>query len=650
MSASLPNDLSSTFSWSGLHFQAPKSFRDRLSWRPRSKPKTLLDNIHGSIICGQMLAIMGPSGAGKSTLLDALAGRVTLSEGKVGWSQPTPSSTKQEAPPLLDIGILSSYVEQHDTLLGVLTVRETLYYSAKLSMDMDTSESEVDRRVETVLSGLGLASVADNQIGTPIKRGISGGQKRRVTIGCSLVAMPRILFLDEPTSGLDIQSAHQVMTSIAGFARRYNIAVCATIHSPNRDIFRLFGSVMLLARGRTMYYGPTKHVESYFAEIGEACPTQTNPADHMLRIVSDESYAVTTSADDLEKQLRRSGARGDVAQLSALWQARVQKQDGQTFVEHVNAARASPSPAERTDDILLSPTRPDHSLLHLARLLAFATWILTKRNLLNYRRNLLAYGVRFAMYLGMGVLLATVWVDLAKTDTRINDRLSVHFFSVAFLGFMSVAGIPSFLEERGVMCRERANGLYGPAPFTLANTLVTMPFLFACALVFAVIMYWSIGLHDGAVPFLRWLSFLYLGVLAAEMQSLLVAALLPIFVAALAIAAFLNGFWMTTQGYFIRTDNLPRFWYYWAHFINYETYALALLARTDLAGLTFTCATPGQCLFPSSSQHPDAVAGETVVSVLQFNTLSIGEQAAILLCIIVVYRILFYIALRFTRA
>lgn len=647
MSTFLPDGVSSTFSWSELHFEAPKSLRDRLSLTTLSKPKTLLDNIHGSIMCGQMLAIMGPSGAGKSTLLDILADRVTPSEGKVGWSQLTPSRTKQEAT-LLDKGILTSYVEQHDTLLGVLTVRETLYYSAKLSMDMDASDCEVNRRVETVLSGLGLASVADNQIGTPIKRGISGGQKRRVTIGCSLVAMPRVLFLDEPTSGLDIHTAHEVMTSIAGFARRYNIAVCATIHSPNRDIFRLFSSVMLLARGRTMYYGPTQHVDSYFAEIGEPCPAQTNPADHMLRIVSDESYAVTPSTDDLEKQPRRSGVRGDVAQLSALWQARVQKQDGQTFVENANAAHASP--AERKDDILLSPTRPDHSLIHRARLLAFATWTLTKRNILNYRRNLLAYGVRFAMYLGMGVLLATVWVDLAKTDTRINDRLSVHFFSVAFLGFMSVAGIPSFLEERGVMCRERANGLYGPAPFTLANTLVTMPFLFACALVFAIIMYWSIGLHDGAIPFLRWLSFLYLGVLAAEMQSLLVAALLPIFVAALAIAAFLNGFWMTTQGYFIRTDNLPRFWYYWAHFINYETYALALLARTDLAGLKFTCVTPGQCLFPSTPQQPDAVAGETIISVLQFNTLSIGEQSAILLCIIVVYRILFYITLRFTRA
>lgn len=94
--------------------------------------------------------------------------------------------------------------------------------------------------------------------------------------------------------------------------------------------------------------------------------------------------------------------------------------------------------------------------------------------MINYNRNLLAYGVRVGMYIGMGVLVATVWVKLPELDTRINDRLSVHFFSVAFLGFMSVAGIPSFLEEREVLLREKRNGLYGALPFVISNTAVTL--------------------------------------------------------------------------------------------------------------------------------------------------------------------------------
>ena len=106
----------------------------------------------------------------------------------------------------------------------------------------------------------------------------------------------------------------------------------------------------------------------------------------------------------------------------------------------------------------------------------------------------------------MGVLLATVWVNLAQTSFKIvrffkfsvsylkelsqNDRLSVHFFSVAFLGFMSVAGIPAFLEERHVFIRERSNGLYGPGVYVIANSLCTLPYLFVCVLVFSVV--WSV--------------------------------------------------------------------------------------------------------------------------------------------------------------
>ena len=110
-------------------------------------------------------------------------------------------------------------------------------------------------------------------------------------------------------------------------------------------------------------------------------------------------------------------------------------------------------------------------------------------------------------------------VTCAHTHTyEKNDRLSVHFFSVAFLGFMSVAGIPAFLEERQVFVRERMNGLYGPGAYVLANSICTLPYLFVCALLFAVLAYWSIGLHPGAGHFFRFLGILYLAVYAAESQ------------------------------------------------------------------------------------------------------------------------------------
>lgn len=634
------NDLG--LQWSDIRYAVSSKSLKSAFWRSRSKPtavdsdqgKLLLTDLSGHVRPGEMLAIMGPSGAGKSTLLDILSGRKLPSSGSV-------TLTGHGS----DIKANSSYVEQHDALLGVLTVRETIWYSAKLSLPATTTKKEIDDRTDAIVAGLGLSGVANQRIGTPIQRGISGGQKRRVTIGCSLVTLPKVLFLDEPTSGLDTATAFEVIKAIKNLAKQHGITVLATIHSPNWEIFSSFDSTLLLSKGVTVYQGSVHNVASHFAALGYPCPQFSNPADHMISLVNDdfasEVAAKDTASSGHTASLSSSKSGGQAAALRQAWSARI-----------IPPARPIPASAQR--DALAQVSHTKRNQRGGVATSWSQTMTLTRRNFVNYSRNLLAYGVRVGMYIGMGVLLATVWVNLAETDSRINDRLSVHFFSVAFLGFMAVAGIPAFLEERGVMKRESSNNLYGALPFTLANTIVTVPLLFFCSLLFSVICYWSIGLHPGAGSFLRFLAFLYLGVLAAEFQALLVAAMIPIFVAALAVAAFLNGFWMCVQGYFIRAVNLPRFWYYWAHFIDYETYAFDILVKNDFQGIVFACTgsiTEGscKCSYPSSliDQGICAIKGEDVLQSLDLNGIDVTTYAFILLAIIVIYRLLFYAVLRF---
>ena len=611
--------------------------------------KVLLEGLSGSVAPGEMLAIMGPSGAGKSTLLDVLSTRKAPSGGSVSVSIGA-----------RDVKSVSSYVEQSDSLLGVLTVRETIWYSAKLSLPPSTTNEEIDQRTDLIISDLGLSGVANQKIGTAIQRGISGGQKRRVSIGCSLVTLPKILFLDEPTSGLDTFTAHEVIAAIRNLAKRHNIAVLATIHSPNWEIFSSFDNTLLLSKGRTIYQGPTTGVAPWFGGLGHRCPEHTNPADFMIELVNDDFLDSNRSAG-MEKAPVAEGAiaKGDTQAFANAWAKHAATPVNPSTLRTSSSSSLAPTTAPSTAAAKHAEPADRIATVDPASSSDFAsqwsrTVTLTRRNFLNYSRNLLAYGVRLGMYLGMGVLLATVWVNLAQTDTRINDRLSVHFFSVAFLGFMAVAGIPSFLEERSVLLRESKNGLYGPLAFTLANTVSTIPLMFLCSVVFAVLAYWSIGLHPGAGFFFRFLAFLYLGVLAAEFQALLIAAAIPIFVAALAVCAFLNGFWMCVQGYFIRAVNLPRFWYYWAHWIDYETYAFAILVKNDFRGLVFSCqgsiaAGDCNCSFPSTliQKGQCAVSGGDVLNALEINGISVSLYASILLVIILVYRVLFYGVLRY---
>lgn len=560
-----------------------------------------------------MLAILGPSGAGKSTLLDVMSfrkkhmdgGSITLN------NQPLSAATMAQ---------VSSYVEQDDQHLGVLTVRETITYAARLTQSGMT-KGEIRTRVDQIITDLGLQSCANLKIGTPIQRGISGGQRRRVTVGTGLVTFPRVLFLDEPTSGLDSTSAREVMASIKRIAEAEGIIVIATIHAPSIEALSLFDKMMILAQGRTAFLGTLKQAGERCEAIGFPIPEYMNPANHLLDLVGTD-FMHEEKATALER----------------------------LYAAHVE--EPLPEPKSFGAPVALRK-RPWSANIN-------ATLILCERTLINYSRNLLAYGVRFGMYLGMALLLATIWIRLGDSDSIINDRLSVHFFSVAFLGFMSVAGIPSFLEERSVFLRERKNGLYGPLPFVLSNTLVQLPFMFACAFGFSVIIYWAIGLHPGANAFWRFVAFLYLAVLCAEAQAQVIAALVPIFIAALALTAFMNGFWMCVQGYFIKARSLPRFWYYSFHFMDFQTFAFDILVKNDLVGEVFKCNSaflPSgdcNCVYPASAKSIELygqcrVSGQDVIDYLEFGGIPLGGYAGILVAIFVFYKLCLYLALYFQR-
>ncbi|GAA5947430.1 hypothetical protein JCM3765_001675 [Sporobolomyces pararoseus] len=559
---------------------------------------------------------MGPSGAGKSTFLDAICGR-SSAQGEVTVNGSTSFSTQD----------LFSFVEQDDALLGVLTVRETVAFAARLSLG--SNYPGIDRHIDSTLRSLGLQDIANNKIGTPLQRGISGGQKRRVTIACSVVTKPQILVLDEPTSGLDASSSREVVTFLRYLAKELNMLVIATIHQPNFETFSLFDNLVLLAGGYTMYNGPVAELDAYLSWTGSPTPKFCNPADHCVQLVNTEFMKRDNSTRSPLEHL---------SHYSDLWtQYQTEKPRQSLSPEHDYSLTFGEKSRGGIAGIV-GNLRKLNVLMH--------------RNLLNYSRNILAYGIRLGMYMGMALLLATIWIHLGYSAEKINDRLSVSFFSVAFLGFMSVAGIPSFLEERSVFIRERRNGLYGSGVYALAQSIVSIPFLFICSLVFSLIIYWSIGMNPGATHFFRFLIYLFLALYTAESQSLLVAAIFPLFVAALAIASFANGLWMCNMGYFIRTSSLPRFWFYVVHWIDYQTYSFNLLVKNDFAGQILSCPViNGSCSCPiPSSLTPSqcALAGDDVIRNLNISG-SEGMSVGLLILICFVFRALFYVALRLRK-
>jgi ABC-type multidrug transport system ATPase subunit len=196
--------------------------------------------------------------------------------------------------------IQCAYVEQDDILFPSLTVFETLMYSARLRLPSNLSRKEKKERVEKVIAVLGLQTCSDTKIGDEKSRGISGGERKRVSIGVELVTNPHILFLDEPTSGLDAFNAFNVVQVIKDLAKKEGKIVLMTIHQPRTDILALFDKVLLLSAGKCLWFGPTDNAIDHFAKLGYALPPKTNPSDFFLDTITID--ARTPELFDLTKK------------------------------------------------------------------------------------------------------------------------------------------------------------------------------------------------------------------------------------------------------------------------------------------------------------------------------------------------------------
>eukprot|EP01028_Stygiella_incarcerata_P014157 TRINITY_DN9121_c1_g1_i5.p1 TRINITY_DN9121_c1_g1~~TRINITY_DN9121_c1_g1_i5.p1 ORF type:complete len:650 (+),score=169.31 TRINITY_DN9121_c1_g1_i5:340-2289(+) len=241
--------------------------------------KSILSGVTGKINPGRLTAVMGPSGAGKTTFLNILTGKIQKTEGRV-WI----NGREME---IDDIKREVGFVPQEDTMIRVLTVKETLLHSAKICSPKGTDSVKRNLNVTETLDVLGLTSVRHTIIGDEKRRGVSGGQRKRVNIGIELVKNPLLLFLDEPTTGLDSTTAEELCGFLQEIAHRGRTVV-SVIHQPRYEIFLMFDDIILLGKGgRVVYAGPTSKVMKYFNRLGFECPVNTNPADFFLDCMSD---------------------------------------------------------------------------------------------------------------------------------------------------------------------------------------------------------------------------------------------------------------------------------------------------------------------------------------------------------------------------
>ncbi|GKB78451.1 ABC transporter G family member 9-like protein, partial [Tanacetum coccineum] len=250
--------------------------------------KQILKGVTGMVSPGEMLAMLGPSGSGKTTLLTALGGRLG---GKLGGTisyngKPFNSIMKRN----------TGFVTQDDVLYPHLTVTETLVFTALLRLPKSLTKQQKVEQAEAVINQLGLTRCKTSIIGDALVRGISGGERKRVSIGQEMLINPSLLFLDEPTSGLDSTTAQRIVSTLWELTRGGRTIVM-TIHQPSSKLFYLFHKVLLLSEGNPLFFGNGSEIMDYFQSIGFSPSAAMNPADFLLDLANGISSGESSQDD-----------------------------------------------------------------------------------------------------------------------------------------------------------------------------------------------------------------------------------------------------------------------------------------------------------------------------------------------------------------
>lgn len=398
-------------------------------WWKAARDVSILKPITASFEPGVLNVIMGPSGSGKTSLLNAMAGRLHNSvmtkyqtQGKMLFNGASPSDGVVRS--------ICAYVcQDDDSLLPYLTVRENLHFAAGLRLPKHLTKQEKLRRAESVMLKMGLRDCADNLVGSDLVKGISGGEKRRVTIGIQILTEPRVLMLDEPTSGLDAFTACSIIDVLRGLADEGRTLIL-TIHQSRSDLFKHYGNVLLLARGGSpVYAGRGSLMLPHFASLGFTCPTTTNPADFALDLITV----------DLQHSASEAASREKVRSLVAGWDK-----------SHSPLARATShidTPAE------LGSLSRAMTPFHIAFPLLF------RRSLINLRRNPPSIVARTTQGFSFAIILtlffAPVKSDYYGVQTRVGLILEVS--SLYFIGMLQNVAVSHYDPFRRRLLKLREN-------------------------------------------------------------------------------------------------------------------------------------------------------------------------------------------------
>ncbi|KAI1395569.1 P-loop containing nucleoside triphosphate hydrolase protein [Hypoxylon fuscum] len=649
---------------------------DKVSAYGKKLPtKTILNPVTATFQAGTLNVIMGPSGSGKTSLLNAMAQRLHSTigtryrpSGKLTFNSAVPSDSVIRS-------VVSYVCQDDDALLPSLTVRETLQFAAGLRLPTWMSKSEKSQRAEEVLVKMGLKDCADNLVGNDLVKGISGGEKRRVSIAVQILTDPRVLLLDEPTSGLDAFTASSILEVLQGLANEGRTLIL-TIHQARSDIFKHFGNVLLLARGGSpAYAGAAKDMLPYFSGLGYQCPQHTNPADFALDLITIDLQEAHREAESRKKVRRlieswagvmegvplggnpRLSNINETEELNAeLTTERKTSTDpagdsgegSEAIKEHhadsdlaLQRRLSNPAPRRSINKAALATPAELGALVHKRASFITAFPLLLHRATINLRRQPPLLLARTMQVVGLAVVLTLFFAPVHNDYYSVQNRVGFVQEIGAFYFVGMLQNVAVYPAEREVFYREDDDAVYSVEAFLSTYTLLEVPFEIIACLLFGILADFAVGFPRTAEMYFVYVFCGFGIVSCGESLGIMFNTMFNHTGFAVNIISVLLSVAQIMAG--IMSIDMPQLFKIF-NYISPLKYATAALAPYTLRDVKFTCDDSqrlpnGQCTIET---------GEQVLDLYKLNVdpiVNIGALAAT----IVVYRLVAWLLLRLVR-
>ncbi|KAK6776639.1 hypothetical protein RDI58_027640 [Solanum bulbocastanum] len=572
---------------------------------------------NGYALPGTMTVIMGPAKSGKSTLLRALSGRLPDSARMYG--EVFVNGTKMCMP-------YGSYgfVDRETTLIGTLTVREFLYYSALLQLPGFLCQK--GSVVEDAIDSMSLGDYANKLIGGHCyMKGLRSGERRRVSIARELVMRPHILFIDEPLYRLDSVSALLMMVTLKKLAST-GCTLIFTIYQSSTEVFGLFDRICLLSNGNTLFFGETLACLQHFSNAGFPCPIMQSPSDHFLRAINTEFDRIIAMCKSWQD---------DHGDLSAV------NMDTAVAIRTLEATYKSSADAVALETMIVKLTEKEGPSLKSKGMVGNLTRVavLTWRSLLIMSREWKYYWLRLILYMLLALCIGTVFSGLGHTLSSVVTRVAAIFVFVSFTSLLSIAGVPAQMKEIKIYACEESNQHSGAFIFLLGQLVASIPFLFLISISSSLVFYFLVGLRDEFSMLMYFVLNFFTCLLVNEGLVLAVTSIWQDIFWSILIFVSIQVIMMLSAGFLRIRSSLPGpVWMYPISYIAFHTYSIQGLLENEYIETSFEV---GQVRTISGNQALQNVYD------ISADSNSKWKKLLVLFLMAVAYRVLVFVLLKF---